>query len=191
MIVESPNKVKKIESILGEDWKVAASVGHIRDLPTNRMGVSAPDFVPEYVFSEKGEQVAGNLKRLAKTADEVYIATDPDREGEAIAWHVREVLGIKSYKRVTFNAITEEVVLASLKAARQIDLPAVQAQEARRVLDRLVGYMVSPVLSDKAGVKLSAGRVQSPAVRIVVERERAIMAISTHPLEKVKVFVSD
>jgi len=174
MIVESPNKVEKISGILGADWKVAASVGHIRDLP-KEIGVHAPDFVPEYVYTDRGESVTKRLAQLAGKAQEVYLATDPDREGEAISWHVKEALQLKKYQRVTFAAITSDAIFAALDKPRQIDTHLVKAQEARRVLDRLIGYLVSRPLSDIAGRSgLSAGRVQSPAVRIVVERERAI-----------------
>lgn len=176
MIVESPNKISKIKSILGSGWRVAASVGHIRDLPeAGDIGVSAPQFIPQYELTERGRDVVADLRKLVSEAEEVYLATDPDREGEAIAWHLRECLKLKKYRRVTFDAITEDVIRKSLAEAREIDEKLVRAQEARRVLDRLVGYLVSPILSDQTGLRgLSAGRVQSPAVRLVVERERAI-----------------
>lgn len=177
MIVESPNKVQKIESILGAGWRVAASVGHVRDLPRDQMGVEVPDFIPRYVFSDRGGDVVKRLKKMISSYDdvEVYLATDPDREGEAIAWHLSEVLKLKKYKRVTFDAINEKVIASALLKARQINMNLVRAQEGRRVLDRLVGYMVSPEISETTGVRgLSAGRVQSPALRLVVERERQI-----------------
>ena len=175
MIVESPNKVKKIQGILGQGWTVAASVGHIRDLPSKEMGVAAPEFQPKYVYSDRGADVVKRLKSLVAKASGVYLATDPDREGEAIAWHLQQALNLKNYRRVTFNAISAEVIEASLRKPRAIDVNLVRAQEGRRVLDRLVGYMVSPRLSMAYGVPgLSAGRVQSPATRLVVERERQI-----------------
>jgi DNA topoisomerase-1 len=176
MIVESPNKTAKIAAILGEGWKVSASIGHIRDLPRKSIGVLAPDYKPEYVFTDpRAEEVTERLKGLAARADEVYLATDPDREGEAIAWHLKETLGLRHYQRVTFDAITSDVINKALTKPRQIDDHLVAAQEARRVLDRLVGYQVSPKLSDQTGRRgLSAGRVQSIAVRIVAERERQI-----------------
>jgi len=176
MIVESPNKTAKIAAILGEGWKVSASIGHIRDLPRKSIGVVAPDYKPEYVFTDtRAEEVTERLKGLAARADEVYLATDPDREGEAIAWHLKEALGLSHYQRVTFDAITADVINKALTKPRQIDDHLVAAQEARRVLDRLVGYQVSPKLSDQTGRRgLSAGRVQSIAVRIVAERERQI-----------------
>ena len=173
-IVESPGKVQKIQGFLGSSFNVTASVGHVRDLPENEMGVSPPDFAPHYVPTKRGAQVLKNLAEMAARAEEVYLATDPDREGEAIAWHLEQALRLKSPKRVTYTEITESAVKAALGNARTIDRRLVAAQESRRVLDRLVGYMVSPVLSRQNGQALSAGRVQSPAVRLVVDRERAI-----------------
>lgn len=176
MIIESPGKIKKLEAILGGDWKVAASVGHVRDLPEKEMGVEAPEFRPQYELTERGSGVVAKLKALAKQADAVYLATDPDREGESISWHLQQCLKLTNPQRVTFNEITSSAVKSALVAPRAIDIKRVAAQEARRVLDRLVGYMVSPKLSEGAGQRLSAGRVQSPAVRLVVERERQIRA---------------
>lgn len=178
MIVESPNKVAKLKEILGPNWMVAASVGHIRDLPSQTgngsIGVEAPDFKPKYVFSDRGKDVVARLLKMVGAVENVYLATDPDREGEAIAWHLKEALKLKRYKRVAFNAISKAKVEDALNNYRQIDDNLVKAQEARRVADRFVGYMVSPALSLAAGERLTAGRVQSPATRLVVERERAI-----------------
>lgn len=174
LILESPGKVKKVQEILGSGWKVAASVGHVRDLPTKEMGVAAPDFKPKYVPTARGKDVLGCLENLVKNAESVYLATDPDREGEAIAWHLQDALKLKDAKRVTYSEITEKAIKAALDAPRSIDMALVAAQEGRRVLDRFCGYMVSGPLSNVAGEKLSAGRVQSPAVRLVVEREREI-----------------
>jgi len=176
MIIESTGKIEKLSAILGDGWKIAASVGHVRDLPQKEMGVAAPDFKPSYELTERGEGVVAKLKNLVKQADSVYLATDPDREGEAISWHLQQCLKLSNPLRVTFNEITANAVKAALIAPRTIDVKRVAAQEARRVLDRLVGYMVSPELSRQTGERLSAGRVQSPAVRLVVERERAIRA---------------
>jgi len=176
MIIESPGKIEKLSAILGDGWKIAASVGHVRDLPQKEMGVAAPDFKPSYELTERGEGVVAKLKNLVKQADSVYLATDPDREGEAISWHLQQCLKLSNPLRVTFNEITANAVKAALVSPRTIDVKRVAAQEARRVLDRLVGYMVSPELSRQTGERLSAGRVQSPAVRLVVERERAIKA---------------
>ena len=174
MIVESPNKIKKIQTYLGPDWTVAASVGHIRDLPDKEMGVSPPDFKPQYVVSPDKKAVVSKLKTLVSKASEVYLATDPDREGEAISYHLKVALGLKTHKRVTFNEITKTAISTAIATARQIDYKMVAAQEARRVLDRLFGYTLSPILSQQAGIRLSAGRVQSVAVKIVVLRENEI-----------------
>jgi DNA topoisomerase-1 len=174
LIVESPGKVKKIQSILGTNWKVAASVGHVRDLPEKALGVSLPDFKPEYLPTERGKDVLKRLASLTKSADAVYLATDPDREGEAIAWHLQEALKLKKPLRVTFGSITKGAIEPAIKKPRSLDMELVAAQEARRILDRLCGYLVSGPLSKAAGERLSAGRVQSPALRLVVERERAI-----------------
>ncbi len=175
MIVESPNKIKKIKAILGNGWDVAASVGHVRDLPPKALGIAAPDYKLEYEFNDRGKGVVEGLKHRAARADAVYLATDPDREGEAIAWHLKETLHLKTYQRVTFDAITEAVIRKALTAPRQLDMNLVHAQEARRGADRLVGYQVSPMLSRQTGIAgLSAGRVQTVAVRLVVDRQREI-----------------
>ena len=174
LILESPGKVKKVQAILGVDWKVAASVGHVRDLPERELGIALPDFTPAYTPTERGKDVLKRLAALVKDAGAVYLATDPDREGEAIAWHVTDALRLKNPKRVTYSEITASAIQAALKAPRPLDMALVAAQEARRVLDRFCGYLVSGPLSRAAGTRLSAGRVQSPAVRLVVERERAI-----------------
>lgn len=175
MIIESPGKIAKLSAILGGDWKIAASVGHVRDLPQKEMGVEAPDFKPSYELTERGGDVVARLRGLVKQADSVYLATDPDREGESISWHLQQCLKLSNPRRVTFNEITATAVKSALMAPRNIDVKRVAAQEARRVLDRLVGYTVSPELSRQSGERLSAGRVQSPAVRLVVERERQIL----------------
>jgi DNA topoisomerase I len=174
MIVESPNKVKKIQGYLGDGWKVAASVGHIRDLPDNEMGVEAPDFKPKYVVTSDKKKVVNNLKKHASNADEIYLATDPDREGEAIAFHLKVCLGVSNPKRVIFSEITKPAISKAIQNAGAIDDDLVAAQESRRVLDRIVGYHLSPLLSQQSGIPLSAGRVQSPAVKLTVLRERDI-----------------
>lgn len=178
MIIESAGKIKKLNEILGGGgWKIAASVGHIRDLPEREIGVSAETgYRPAYELTERGADVVKRLKGLVREADEVYLATDPDREGEAIAWHLQQCLGLKSYKRVTWGEVTPGAVQAGLAKPRLIDSKFVASQEGRRVLDRLVGYKVSPKLRQQSGQALTAGRVQTPAVRLVVERERAIRA---------------
>lgn len=176
LIVESPAKAKTIEKYLGGDFTVRASIGHIRDLPTsNKKAIDIPaGFVPHYEVSAKKNNVVKELKDLAKSATTIFLATDPDREGEAIAWHLSEVLKLPKAKRVTYNEITKEAVLEAIAKPRAIDMDLVQAQEARRVLDRLVGYDLSGLIWKKVRYGLSAGRVQSPALRIIMEREREI-----------------
>lgn len=178
VIVESPAKAKTIEKYLGEGFTVRASVGHVRDLPkSNKKAIDIPGgFVPHYEVSPTKLDVIAELTKLAQSADEVILATDPDREGEAIAWHLQEVLGLKKPKRIVFNEITESAVQDALKNPRTIDDDLRQAQEARRVLDRLVGYDLSGLIWQKVRYGLSAGRVQSPALRIIMEREREIHA---------------
>lgn len=175
-IVESPGKVKKIQSMLGNGWTVESSAGHVRDLPAKEMGVAAPDFTPQYEPTERGAEVLRKLSELAAQADEIYLATDPDREGEAIAWHLADALKLSSPKRITYTEITESAVKEAVARPRGIDRDLVTAQAGRRVLDRICGYLVSGPLSQATGNRLSAGRVQSPAVRLVVERERVIRA---------------
>ncbi len=177
VIVESPGKVKKIREILGPGWDVQASVGHVRDLPEHEMGVEAPDFKPKYVPTERGKDVLARLRKAVERANAVYLATDLDREGEAIAWHLKQALRLQNPQRIRFAEITARAIKTAIANPTAIDVKKVAAQEGRRVLDRLVGYIVSPKLGDMAGRRgLSAGRVQSPAVRIVLERERAIQA---------------
>jgi len=175
MIVESPNKVKKIKTLLGTGWDVAASVGHVRDLPQRSLGVTTPGYQLQYELTDRGKGVVSGLKARTARAEAVYLATDPDREGEAIAWHLKESLELHEYQRVTFDAITEKVIAKAMLHPRQLDMNLVHAQEARRGADRLVGYKVSPALSRQTGIaRLSAGRVQTVAVRLVVERQREI-----------------
>jgi DNA topoisomerase-1 len=183
LIVESPTKAKKIQSYL-QGVRVLASAGHIRDLPEDELGVEPPDYKPKYVITKP--DVVGRLKKAALDADTIIIATDPDREGEAIAFHLYNVLGRKDAKRATFNEVTKAAVEKAIANTRTIDVDLVRAQEARRILDRLVGYRVSPALSRAAGMGLSAGRVQSVAVRLVVDRQRAIDAFKPEPHYGVK-----
>lgn len=176
LIVESPAKAKTISKYLGSDYEVVASVGHVRDLPKNNkkaIDIEA-GFVPTYEISPGKEKVLADIKRLSKNVDEVFLATDPDREGEAIAWHIKEALKLKGAKRVTFHEITKDAVNEAVLHPREIDDNLRQAQEARRVLDRLVGYDLSGLIWKKVRYGLSAGRVQSPALRIIMEREREI-----------------
>lgn len=179
VIVESPSKAKTIGKYLGADYIVKASMGHLRDLPKSTMGVDIDGgFVPEYVPLPNKGDVINELKKLAKKADTVYLATDPDREGEAISWHLKELLELpeEKAKRVTFNEITQKVVKEAIANPRGIDLDLVDAQQARRILDRIVGYQLSPLLWKKVRRGLSAGRVQSVATRLVVDRENEIRA---------------
>ncbi|PTX41615.1 DNA topoisomerase I [Christiangramia gaetbulicola] len=177
VIVESPAKAKTIEKFLGKDYKVASSFGHIADLPTKEIGVDTEgDFTPKYIVSKDKKDVVRKLKGLAKDAEMVWLASDEDREGEAIAWHLAEELKLEKdkTKRIVFHEITKSAILRAIDNPRSIDYNLVNAQQARRVLDRLVGYELSPVLWRKVKGGLSAGRVQSVAVRLIVEREREI-----------------
>ena len=177
IIVESPAKANTIKKFLGGDVKVMASMGHIRDLPKSKMGIDLEnDFEPEYINIRGKGDLIKSLKKEAKLAKKVYLATDPDREGEAIAWHLAHILDIpeNSECRVTFNEITKETVKNSIKSPRKIDMNLTDAQQARRVLDRIVGYKISPVLWKKVRRGLSAGRVQSVAVKLIVDREEEI-----------------
>ena len=178
VIVESPSKAKTIGKYLGPDYVVKASMGHLRDLPKSTMGVDLDNFDPHYIPVKGKEDLIKELKDAAAKADTVYLATDPDREGEAISWHLKELLGLSDAKahRVTFNEITQKVVSESIAHPRDIDYTLVDAQQARRILDRIVGYQLSPLLWKKVRRGLSAGRVQSVATRLVVDRENEIRA---------------
>ncbi|MEK7629776.1 MAG: type I DNA topoisomerase [Patescibacteria group bacterium] len=178
VIVESPTKTKTISKYLDKSFEIHASVGHVRDLPkSNKKAIDIPGgFIPHYEISKGKEHIVEELKKLGKKAEEVYLATDPDREGEAIAWHIKEICELKNPKRIVFHEITESAVKDALKHPRDIDLNLLKAQEARRVLDRLVGYDLSGLIWKKVRYGLSAGRVQSPALRIIMEREREIRA---------------
>jgi DNA topoisomerase-1 len=182
LIVESPAKAKTISKYLDGKYKVVASVGHIRDLPkSNKKAIDIEGgFVPHYEISKGKEKVVEELQRLAEDADEILLATDPDREGEAIAWHVAQATKLKNPKRVVFHEITKEAVTEAIQHPRKIDMDLKEAQEARRVLDRLVGYDLSGLIWKKVRYGLSAGRVQSPALRIIMEREREIRAFKSH-----------
>ncbi len=178
VIVESPAKAKTIEKFLGKDYKVASSFGHIADLPTKELGVDTEgDFTPKYIVSKDKKDVVKKLKSLAKNAEMVWLASDEDREGEAIAWHLAEELNLTEdkTKRIVFHEITKSAILKAIENPRNINYNLVNAQQARRVLDRLVGYELSPILWRKVKGGLSAGRVQSVAVRLIVEREREIL----------------
>ena len=177
VIVESPAKAKTIGKYLGPDYEVRASMGHLRDLPKSKLGVDVEnDFEPNYRPIKGKEDIIRDLKQAAKDSDAVYLATDPDREGEAISWHLKQLLDLPEDKtfRVTFNEITRKVVTESIRQPRDIDQDLVDAQQARRILDRIVGYELSPLLWKKIRRGLSAGRVQSVAMRLVADREKEI-----------------
>ena len=178
VVVESPAKAKTINKYLGKAYKVVASMGHVRDLPKSKLGVDVEEgFEPSYEVIASRKKVLKELKDAAKDASEIFVATDPDREGEAIGWHLAEELGSgnrKKIRRLMFNEITKKGVLAALEHPTKINKQMVDAQQARRVLDRLVGYKISPLLWDKVRRGLSAGRVQSVALKLVVDREREI-----------------
>ncbi|MDP2654871.1 MAG: type I DNA topoisomerase [Candidatus Omnitrophota bacterium] len=177
VIVESPAKVKTINKILGDKFKVVSSMGHLIDLPKSKLGVDVEaDFAPKWIVVRKKQKVLTALKKEAKTKKEIYIATDPDREGEAIGWNIVNHIGDgKKIYRVTFQEITKEAVKRAFEHPRKFDMNKINAQLARRILDRIVGYQISPLLWKKVGSRLSAGRVQSVALRLIVERERAIL----------------
>jgi DNA topoisomerase-1 len=184
VVVESPAKAKTINKILGKEYIVKSSMGHVRDLPVKRLGVNVDKgFVPDYVLVKGRRNVIGELKTAAKECDEVYLAPDPDREGEAIAWHLQEILddGKKRFFRIQYNEITPRAVRAAFEHPVELDMARVNAQQARRVLDRIVGYRVSPLLWRRVKRGLSAGRVQSVALRLVCEREDAIDAFTPEP----------
>ena len=218
VVVESPSKTKKLASFLGDQYTVVSSVGHIRDLPKSGLGVDVENkFEPEYVISSDKKDVVTDLKKQAKTSDAIYLATDLDREGEAIAWHVAHTInGDKDLKitetnlnydiadkiknkegqspkvyRVTFNSITKEAVLGAFEKPRKLDMNLINAQQGRRILDRLVGYRLSPLLWEKIRYGLSAGRVQSVAVRLVAEREMEIQKFEKNPYYEIKGEFSD
>ncbi len=179
VIVESPAKVKTIKKFLGSNYEVMASNGHVRDLPKSQLGIDVDnDFEPKYITIRGKGDILAALRKAAKKADKVYLATDPDREGEAISWHLSNSLKLdeKKMRRITFNEITKTAVKASIKEARDINMDLVDAQQTRRILDRMVGYKISPVLWAKVKRGLSAGRVQSVALRIIADREEEIDA---------------
>ncbi len=181
VIVESPAKAKTIEKFLGKDFKVMSSYGHIRDLKRHEMSIDTKTLEPEYEIPEEKQKLVKDLKASAKKAEKVWLASDEDREGEAISWHLCEVLGLDEEKtsRIVFHEITKPAILEAIEHPRRVDMNLVNAQQARRVLDRLVGFMLSPVLWRKVKPALSAGRVQSVAVRLIVEREREIQAFNS------------
>lgn len=196
VIVESPTKARKLAEYLGGDYKILASVGHVRDLPPSELGIDIEhDFEPTYVVSEDKTKVLAELKKFAKEAKQIYLATDPDREGEAIAWHLKYLLSEKvkekpEFFRSTFHEITQSAVTDAIKHPGELRMDLVDAQQARRVVDRLVGYQLSPVLWQKIRRGLSAGRVQSVALRLIVEREREIAGFKPEEYWEVDVLLS-
>ena len=183
VIVESPAKAKTIEKFLGKDFKVMSSYGHIRDLKKKEISIDDDSLMPDYEIPDEKKKLVSELKQNARKAEKVWLASDEDREGEAIAWHLCEVLGLDEEKtnRIVFHEITKPAILAAIENPRHIDMNLVNAQQARRVLDRLVGFKLSPVLWRKVKPSLSAGRVQSVAVRLIVEREREIQSFQSEP----------
>ena len=182
VIVESPAKVKTIKKFLGKNYEVVASNGHVRDMPKSQLGFDVENnYEPKYITIRGKGDILAKLRKEVKKADKVYLATDPDREGEAIAWHLYEVLKLKPEhtKRIVFHEITQSAILKAIEQPRNIDINLVDAQQARRILDRIVGFELSPVLWKKVKPALSAGRVQSVAVRLIVEREREIQAFQS------------
>ena len=183
VIVESPAKAKTIRKYLGNGYEVTASMGHIRDLPKSQLGIDVEHgYAPQYINIKGKEKIIKELKTMAKNSDEVFLATDPDREGEAISWHLANLLGLDTQapQRVTFGEITKKGVTQGMAAPRAIDMDLFNAQQARRILDRLVGYKLSPFLWRKVRRGLSAGRVQSVAVRLIVDREDVYKRQTVH-----------
>ena len=187
VIVESPAKAKTIEKFLGSDFKVMSSYGHIRDLKKKELSIDKDTLQPDYVIPKDKEELVKKLKESAKKAHKVWLASDEDREGEAISWHLCEVLGLDeaSTNRIVFHEITKPAILAAIARPRHLDMNLVNAQQARRVLDRIVGFKLSPVLWRKVKPALSAGRVQSVAVRLIVEREREIQQFNSEPYYRI------
>src|SRR5574344_1323588 len=187
VIVESPAKAKTIEKFLGDEYKVMSSYGHIRDLKKKELSIDTKTLQPDYEIPEEKNKLVNELKSQAKKAEKIWLASDEDREGEAISWHLCEVLGLDEEKtnRIVFHEITKNAILEAIKTPRHLDMNLVNAQQARRVLDRLVGFMLSPVLWRKVKPALSAGRVQSVAVRLIVEREREIQNFKSEPFYRV------
>jgi len=193
VIVESPAKARTVGRFLGSGYEVLASMGHVRDLPSGNLGVDTENsFEPTYVDVAGREKVIREIKKSAKTADKIYLATDPDREGEAISWHLLESAGLtkKPVQRVVFHEITKNAVAEAFASPREIDMRLVNAQQARRILDRIVGYRLSPVLWSKIKRGLSAGRVQSVALRLIVDREREVEAFKPEEYWNIHAFLT-
>lgn len=187
VIVESPAKAKTIEKFLGKDFKVMSSYGHIRDLKKKELSIDLDTFEPCYEIPEEKKPLVTELRRSARDAKMVWLASDEDREGEAISWHLCEVLGLdeKQTNRIVFHEITKPAIVHAIETPRHLDMNLVNAQQARRVLDRLVGFGLSPVLWRKVKPSLSAGRVQSVALRLIVEREREVKGFKSEPFYRI------
>ena len=188
VIVESPAKAKTIEGFLGKDFTVKSSFGHIRDLSKKHLGIDIENgFKPDYLVPDDKKKIVQELKSLSKKASTVWLASDEDREGEAIAWHLQQVLNLKpeQTRRIVFHEITKPAILNAIENPRGINIDLVMAQQARRILDRIVGFELSPILWKKVAPKLSAERVQSVAVRLIVEREREIMAFNAESFYRI------
>ena len=187
VIVESPAKAKTIEKFLGEEYKVQSSYGHIRDLKKKNFSIDTNTFAPQYEIPADKQKIVQTLKKMATESETVWLASDEDREGEAISWHLQQVLELDPTrtKRIVFHEITKNAILEAIENPRTIDENLVNAQQARRLLDRIVGFKLSPVLWRKVKPALSAGRVQSVAVRLIVEREREIIAFNSTPYFRV------
>src|SRR3712207_5407543 len=183
VIVESPAKAKTIEKFLGKDYKVMSSYGHIRDLKKKELSIDMDTLEPDYEIPEEKKKLVSELRSSAKKAQKIWLASDEDREGEAISWHLCEVLGLDEEKtsRIAFHEITKSAILDAIQAPRRLDMNLVNAQQARRVLDRLVGFKLSPVLWRKVKPALSAGRAQCVAVPLILERERAVHNFQREP----------
>ena len=193
VIVESPAKAKTIKKFLGSNYQVIASNGHVRDLPKSTLGIDVDnDYEPKYITIRGKGEILAALRKEVKKADKVYLATDPDREGEAISWHLYHTLKLenKDDRRITFNEITKNAVKSSIKSARAIDTNLVDAQQARRILDRIVGYKISPLLWIKIKRGLSAGRVQSVALRLICDREEEINAFITEEYWSIEAYLN-
>src|SRR3989338_2640947 len=192
VIVESPTKAKTIGKFLSADFQIESSFGHIRDLPKSKLGIDVEhNFEPQYVIQTKARKTVGKLKKEAEKAETVILASDEDREGEAISYHLKQALGLADPKRIVFHEITKQAIEEALKNPRKIDMNLVDAQQARRGLDRLVGYKLSPFLWKKVAGGLSAGRGQSVAVRLIVDREREVKAFKPEEYWSIEAFLKN
>jgi len=194
VIVESPAKAKTLKKFLGTNYKIEASIGHVRDLPKSTLGVDIEnDYEPRYITIRGKGDILAKLRKEAKASSKIYLATDPDREGEAISWHLVHALNLDAKKvyRITFNQITKDAVKTAIKEARNIDMKLVDAQQARRVLDRVVGYKISPLLWKKVRKRLSAGRVQSVALKLICDREEEVLNFIPEEYWSIDALLSD